>query len=25
MVVECRDILLGKGIRFSNIVAEIYF
>jgi len=25
MVVECRDILLGKGIAFSNIVAEIYF
>jgi ferredoxin/flavodoxin---NADP+ reductase len=25
MVVECRDILLGKGIPFSNVVAEIYF
>ena len=25
MVVECRDILLAKGIPFSNIVAEIYF
>jgi ferredoxin--NADP+ reductase len=25
MVVECRDILLGKGIPFSHIVAEIYF
>jgi len=25
MVVECRDILLSKGISFSNIVAEIYF
>jgi ferredoxin--NADP+ reductase len=25
MVVECRDILLGKGIAFSHIVAEIYF
>ena len=25
MVVECREILLGKGIPFSNIVAEIYF
>ena len=25
MVVECREILLGKGIAFSNIVAEIYF
>jgi len=25
MVVECREILLGKGITFNNIVAEIYF
>jgi ferredoxin--NADP+ reductase len=25
MVVECREILLGKGVPFSNIVAEIYF
>ena len=25
MVVECREILLGKGISFNNIVAEIYF
>jgi ferredoxin--NADP+ reductase len=25
MVVECRDILLSKGIPFSNVVAEIYF
>lgn len=25
MVVECREILLSKGITFSNIVAEIYF
>ncbi len=25
MVVECREILLNKGIPFSNIVAEIYF
>ena len=25
MVVECRDILLSKGIPYSNIVAEIYF
>ncbi len=25
MVVECREILLSKGISFSNIVAEIYF
>jgi len=25
MVVECREILLRKGIAFSNIVAEIYF
>lgn len=25
MVVECREILLNKGIRFSHIVAEIYF
>lgn len=25
MVVECREILLNKGIAFSNIVAEIYF
>ena len=25
MVVECREILLNKGISFSNIVAEIYF
>lgn len=25
MVVECRDILLKKGISFNNIVAEIYF
>lgn len=25
MVVECREILLLKGIPFSNIVAEIYF
>lgn len=25
MVVECREILLNKGIPFNNIVAEIYF
>lgn len=25
MVVECREILLSKGISFSHIVAEIYF
>jgi len=25
MVVECREILLDKGIPFNNIVAEIYF
>jgi len=25
MVVECREILLSKGIPFSNVVAEIYF
>jgi ferredoxin--NADP+ reductase len=25
MVVECREILLNKGISFSHIVAEIYF
>jgi len=25
MVVECREILLSKGVPFSNIVAEIYF
>lgn len=25
MVIECREILLSKGIAFSNIVAEIYF
>jgi len=25
MVVECREILLGKGVPFSNVVAEIYF
>ncbi|MEI6750678.1 MAG: FAD-dependent oxidoreductase [Bacteroidota bacterium] len=25
MVVECREILLNKGIPFSHIVAEIYF
>lgn len=25
MVVECRDILLSKGIPFSHVVAEIYF
>ncbi len=25
MVVECREILLSKGITFNNIVAEIYF
>lgn len=25
MVVECRDILISKGIAFQNIVAEIYF
>jgi len=25
MVVECREILISKGIPFSNIVAEIYF
>jgi ferredoxin/flavodoxin---NADP+ reductase len=25
MVVECREILISKGIAFSNIVAEIYF
>ena len=25
MVVECREILLAKGIPFNNVVAEIYF
>lgn len=25
MVVECREILLSKGIPFSHVVAEIYF
>jgi ferredoxin--NADP+ reductase len=25
MVIECREILLRKGISFNNIVAEIYF
>jgi ferredoxin/flavodoxin---NADP+ reductase len=25
MVVECREILLKKGISYNNIVAEIYF
>jgi ferredoxin/flavodoxin---NADP+ reductase len=25
MVVDCREILLSKGVPFSNIVAEIYF
>lgn len=25
MVVDCREILLAKGISFNNIVAEIYF
>ncbi len=25
MVVECREILLSKGIPYNNIVAEIYF
>lgn len=25
MVVECRDILISKGISFDQIVAEIYF
>ena len=25
MVVECRDILLGKNIPFDNIISEIYF
>ena len=25
MVVECRDILLSKGIPFNNVIAEIYF
>ena len=25
MVVECREILMNKGISFNNIVAEIYF
>jgi ferredoxin--NADP+ reductase len=25
MVVECRDILISRGIPFSNIIAEIYF
>jgi ferredoxin/flavodoxin---NADP+ reductase len=25
MVVECREILLNKGISYNNIVAEIYF
>lgn len=25
MVVECREILLTKGVPFNNIVAEIYF
>ncbi len=25
MVVECREILLARGISFSHIVAEIYF
>jgi ferredoxin--NADP+ reductase len=25
MVVECREILLSKGIPYNNVVAEIYF
>lgn len=25
MVVECREILISKGVPFNNIVAEIYF
>lgn len=25
MVVECREILINRGVPFSNIVAEIYF
>ena len=25
MVVEVRDIILGKGVDFENIIAEIYF
>jgi len=25
MVVECREILLSKGIAFSHVIAEIYF
>ncbi|MFO7829536.1 MAG: hypothetical protein R6V23_12995 [Bacteroidales bacterium] len=25
MVVDVRDILVGKGIPFENIVSEIYF
>jgi len=25
MVVECREILLGKEIPFNNVIAEIYF
>ena len=25
MVVETRDILIGKGIAFEQIIAEIYF
>jgi ferredoxin--NADP+ reductase len=25
MVVECREILLAKGVPFNQIVAEIYF
>ena len=25
MVVECREILLNKGIPYNNIIAEIYF
>ena len=25
MVVEVRDILIGKGIPFGHIISEIYF
>jgi ferredoxin--NADP+ reductase len=25
MVVEVRDLLINRGIRFENIMAEIYF
>jgi hypothetical protein len=25
MVVDARDILIGRGVKFADVIAEIYF